>query len=378
MVEKRRKILYVHHGGAMGGAPKSLYYLIESIDKNKFDVVIWVMRNGPVVPMFEKLGVPVLISNSKWHQPFHGTTVSGISVKVFLKNILGYFPTYFFAKKLIKDIKPDIIHLTTSCLFHFAKAAKIIDKKILVVSHIREPLLPNFFGNILLNMNSTYVDRFIGISNNDAAPFIEYGNNVTVINNFVNVQEYKKDAIVRQEKRDELNIEEGEIVVSYFARISSSNGTLDFIKIARSLYSHKKIKFFIFGFEEDTPYAKEVKEKALGNVLFMPMVSNVADYLCASDILLSPFKTPHFSRAIIEAAAIGVPSIATNVGSQNELILNNVTGFLYTDNEEATEKILTLYNNEELRILLGENARKFAEDKFDAKKNAVLTFNCYE
>ncbi|PWB24555.1 glycosyltransferase family 4 protein [Flavobacterium sp. HTF] len=373
----KKKILYIHHGGAMGGAPKSVFYLIDSIDKSKYDVIIWVMRNGPVVPMFQKLGIPVLISDSKWHQPFHGTTVSGMSFMIFLKNILGYFPTYFFAKKLIKEIQPDVIHLTTTCLFHFGRASKKVSKKTLVVSHVREPLLPNFFGNILLKMNSSSVDKFIAISNNDAAPFVQNGNDVTVINNFVNVGEYVKSESVRKEKRDELGVLDDEILVSYFARVSPSNGTLDLINIAESLFSHKKIKFFIFGFENDTPYAKEVKEKAFSNVFFMPMISNVADYLCASDMLISPFKTAHFSRAIVEAASIGIPSIATNVGSQNELIINNVTGFLYTENNEAIEKILNLSNNKPLRTLLGENARKFAEEKFDAKKNAELTFNCY-
>lgn len=374
----KKKILYIHHAGDMGGAPRSMAYLIARIDKAKYDVTVWVMNNGPVVPMFKDLGVNVIVSNTKWHKPFHGTTVSGMSVKVFFKNILGYLPTYFFAKKLIKQTKPDLIHLTTSCLFHFAKAAKTVNPKIKVISHVREPLLPNFFGNILLKMNAKYVDRFVAISHNDAAPFVKNNNDVTVINNFVNVNEYAKNEETRRKVRKELKIADNEIMVSYFARVSEANGTLDLIKMANMLLANKQIKFFIFGFENDSAYDRLVKQEAKENVYFMPMVTNVSDYLCASDLLLSPFTTPHFSRAIVEAAATGIPSIATNVNSQNELIKDNETGYLYKGNKTGADKILKLATDHNLRALYGVNARKFAEEKFDAVKNAELTFKCYD
>ena len=53
----RRRILYFHHGGAIGGAPLSLFYLLEQLDRRIYDPVVIVLKPGPVVDLFQSASI---------------------------------------------------------------------------------------------------------------------------------------------------------------------------------------------------------------------------------------------------------------------------------------------------------------------------------
>jgi glycosyltransferase involved in cell wall biosynthesis len=69
----------------------------------------------------------------------------------------------------------------------------------------------------------------------------------------------------------------------------------------------------------------------------------------------------------MEAMAIGVPVIATNIAGTSELIENGVTGLLVrpTDNEALKKAIMTMADDYSLRLRIAEAARKKVVDEFD-------------
>lgn len=75
--------------------------------------------------------------------------------------------------------------------------------------------------------------------------------------------------------------------------------------------------------------------------------------------------------ALMEAMAMEVPVISTNISGIPELIENNVSGLLVAPNnaEELAKAILLLIENEGLRKTLGRNGRKKVVEMFDIKKN---------
>ena len=56
----KKKILYIHHGKGLGGAPLSLLYLIQALDKTKYHPVVLFLYDSEVVDLFKSKGIEVV------------------------------------------------------------------------------------------------------------------------------------------------------------------------------------------------------------------------------------------------------------------------------------------------------------------------------
>lgn len=76
----------------------------------------------------------------------------------------------------------------------------------------------------------------------------------------------------------------------------------------------------------------------------------------------------------IQYSALGVPTIATNVGCNDRVILNNETGYLVKTDDEWVEKLLLLIRDASLRRQMGINARRhiITHYSLNANKNTYL------
>lgn len=77
----------------------------------------------------------------------------------------------------------------------------------------------------------------------------------------------------------------------------------------------------------------------------------------------TPFKT-------IQYMSVGVPTVASRVGGNREIIEDGVNGFLASSEEEWVEKLSLLIEKPELRRRLGAAGRKTVEERYSLKVNA--------
>lgn len=376
---KKKRILYIHHSGRLGGADKSLKLLVSRIDKKKYDPVILVIKKGPAVENLKNIGVPVVVKTSL--HPYHGTTVSGMSWNFFLKNNIFIVPTFLYARRIIKKINPDLIHLNTTCLFAIAAAAKSISKNIKVITHVREPLLENIFGKILKYGNYRFVDGFISICKNDESKLLIKNIPSRVVYNFINFETYNPE-IQSAVLRSELNLSENNIICLCLGRIARTNGTLELVQKFNALPSEfTNYKLVIVGAKIFNNYEKKcIKEaKSNPNIFVLPFRKDVPQVIASSDIVICPFIKPHFSRSLIEASAMGKPTLGNKIGGVDELVVHEKTGFLINilSQEEMENRLLEL-KSEERRKELGVNGFQFAKQNFDLEKNVSKTFEFYE
>jgi len=378
--EKMKKILYVHHGTSMGGAPRSLAFLIEKLDRTKYLPIVLCIKDKRNIEFFKAAGADVIFDESL--HPFHGSVVSGMNTKLFINNLRHALPSLKKMQKYLKEIKPDMIHLNSSCLFLFAYASKIVNPTCKVICHIREPLLDNHFGQILRYFNNKYVDGFISIDDYDLENMRVKEAKSKVVYNFVNIDIYNSN--VKSEcLRKELNLDTGDIVFLFLARIVECNGALELINLCRDSTKVKSnYKFVFVGDKSDdtSKYIQKVRElvKETPNCYLVPFRSDVPEVIASSDVLICPFTEPHFARAIIEAAAMRKPAIGSNIGGVNELICNNETGILYHNDKELERAINTLGENYELREKMSGNAERYALEKFNSSINSREIMEFYE
>jgi len=91
-----------------------------------------------------------------------------------------------------------------------------------------------------------------------------------------------------------------------------------------------------------------------------------------ADIFVLPTRADFFSIASLEAMAMEVPVITTNVGGIEDIIQNGKNGFMVQVNDEhaIVERLRQLVHSRILRKTLGRNGRKSIEVKFNLRKNA--------
>lgn len=108
--------------------------------------------------------------------------------------------------------------------------------------------------------------------------------------------------------------------------------------------------------------------------------NDVAEILRSLDVFVLPSKSEGISNTILEAMASGLPVIATNVGGNPELVLNEMTGYLVEkENPEAMSKaMIELVTNDDKRKQLAEASLQRAQQQFSIDSMVASYQNIYD
>jgi len=162
--------------------------------------------------------------------------------------------------------------------------------------------------------------------------------------------------------------------IVYAGRLIKRKGVDILIEAFGSFSKNKdNVKLWILG---DGPADKELKKKAeiLGDkVIFVGFKSNVYDYFYHSDLCIFPsLEGEGLMNSVCEAMKCGKCIITTKNNGNEEIIKNNINGFLVEPGnaKELKEKIEFLYLNPKIIKLISVNALSFAQQNFNWKEVA--------
>ena len=98
-----------------------------------------------------------------------------------------------------------------------------------------------------------------------------------------------------------------------------------------------------------------------------------------TDIFAMPSNSESFGVAAVEAQAMGIPVVATNVGGIPEVVIHGVTGILVDpkNEQQLADAIMTLIENPELRMKIGKAGRQHVLDKYDWNANVTAMEKLY-
>jgi glycosyltransferase involved in cell wall biosynthesis len=102
---------------------------------------------------------------------------------------------------------------------------------------------------------------------------------------------------------------------------------------------------------------------------FFREIRNIAPYLQAADVFVSPSNCKGLSLALLEAMACGLPVIATDVGGNREVVHHRETGWLVPGGDERladrlAEALRILLNDDPLRARLAGAGRNLVERSY--------------
>jgi len=130
--------------------------------------------------------------------------------------------------------------------------------------------------------------------------------------------------------------------------------------------------------QEALDYERQLRAKAeaeplRGRVHFLGVREDVDRLLNEFTVLAHAARQEPLGRVLLEAAAAGTPTVATDVGGTSEIFPPGMASALLVppdDAESLAAAILRLLRGAELRAAVGSAARQRAEQAFDARRTA--------
>lgn len=149
-------------------------------------------------------------------------------------------------------------------------------------------------------------------------------------------------------------------IAQAFSVISKKYPDIDLILIGEEIEKEHLVKKF-------------KQERILNRVIFKGIIpyKEIAYYMKVSDLLCLPSWAEGLPNVVMEAMAVGLPVVASNVGGIPEILENEVTGLSVPakNDKKLTYAIIRMIEDKELREQCIKNAMRLIYEKFDVRKN---------
>ena len=176
--------------------------------------------------------------------------------------------------------------------------------------------------------------------------------------------------------REKLNIQPDDFVFVFVGRIVSDKGINELIKAFSELQTAENneltgIKLLLVGgLESDLdPLNPETLAEINQNkdIISAGFQQDVRPFFAISDALAFPSYREGFPNVVMQAGAMGLPSIVSDINGCNEIIVEGENGLIIPSKnvEKLKEKMLTLARDKNLYIKLKENSRRMIENRYE-------------
>ena len=388
----RTPVLFVHHRSELGGAPASLSYLIRELDQSQFEPHIY-CPPGPAAELFRESGArvhtgPVAGFTHIWASTYRGRRwlLLGRELVLLPRHALQF-------RRTLRRHRFELVHFNDSPLIPAAWLAT--RDRLPVVWHLRSAL-PDGGRDRRSAFVRAAIRRLATTSiaiNHDVGDVFGVGS--TVVPNSVDLERFRPGD--QEAAKAALDLPSSRPVVSYFGFIYPSKGFREFIDAAALLRDRgldasylivggavRGEEFFrtVIGrslqlADLTRDYESEAKglvdELGLTDVVrFIPFTQDTANLYQASDVVVAPSQGPELGRPVIEAAASGVPVVASGSRRGGGVVVPGETGILVDDfgPETLAGAVEELLRDPHRRRALGRAAREHAEQNFDPARNA--------
>lgn len=205
--------------------------------------------------------------------------------------------------------------------------------------------------------------------------------------NGVNVSHFNPALISENDRVDlkkSLNIAEDETILIYLGRIVNDKGIHELVDAFVSIAAKfPKVTLIIAGTPEKELDPIKPKTDELLNthpkIKLVGWIEDVRPYLAISDVMVFPSYREGFPNVVMQAGAMGIPVIASNINGSNEIIISGENGVIVpVKNTELLEKAIADFIVAEPKPYSSEKYRKMIIDRYDQKLIWQLLHNEYE
>lgn len=190
----------------------------------------------------------------------------------------------------------------------------------------------------------------------------------------VDIARFRPEPLVRDQTRKALSIPDSAIVFLYLGRLNREKGLRELAQSFRRLASERDDSWLVLVGKDEgdiEPWYRQAMSStaAESRIRFVGLTQEPESFLNAADVLCLPSYREGFGNVVIEAAAVGVPAIGTQIYGVTDAIVDQVTGLLVPAKDASAlyEAMRMLAGNNELRSHLATAARARAHRDFSAE-----------
>ena len=190
---------------------------------------------------------------------------------------------------------------------------------------------------------------------------------------------FSPDQVTETERvtlREKLNIQPDDFVFVFVGRIVSDKGINELIKAFSELQAVENneptgIKLLLVGgLENDLdPLNSETLAEINQNkdIISVGFQQDVRSFFAIADALVFPSYREGFPNVVMQAGAMGLPSIVSDINGCNEIIIEGENGLIIPPKnvEKLKEKMLTLAKDKNLYTKLKGNSRRMIENRYE-------------
>lgn len=180
---------------------------------------------------------------------------------------------------------------------------------------------------------------------------------------------FRPDVGIRTSVRQGLGIPDDAVLVLYLGRLRRDKGILDMAAAFATLGPRlPKLWMLLVGPDEDRleGLVRSVCMDSIGRVVFVGFTDAPERYMTSADIFCLPSYREGFGSSVIEAAACGVPAVASRIYGLTDAVQEGATGLLHPpgDVQAMVRQLAQLARDGILRKNMGLAARERAICKF--------------
>lgn len=206
---------------------------------------------------------------------------------------------------------------------------------------------------------SNWTDVLITINNEDfniANDKFKANNVIYVPGIGVHVDEIQNQKIDIDSMRKELGLKSDDYVIMSIGQISIRKNQKVIIE-AISLINNPKVKYVIVGFGELEEELQNLANKlnVIDRVIFTGYRQDAKALLHCADLFAFPSLQEGLPASLMEAMSVGLPVVCSDIRGNNDLIENDIGGYLCNSNDYKSfaKKIDYLLNNKDIALKMG-------------------------
>jgi glycosyltransferase involved in cell wall biosynthesis len=355
-----KKVLHITISSDVGGGPEHIYQLISGLSE-QIESHVACPDNGPYYKKFN-----LLVNNRITKIPFRRFQ----------------FKYIFSLYNYIRSNKIDLLHGHGKGAGLYCRILKIFLKIPVVHTPHGISIKQDLSNKLYIYFERIFkflVNAVIFVSQTEYALSkklnLWIGIPVKIIYNGTAAFDESQKKIWQQEIRSEMNWNNRKIVITA-SRYDFQKNTIEFCKIAKLL---PDMTFVILGEGiEKNECETYCVNNNIDNVLFLGVKSDPLKYFAAAHIYLSTARWEGLSMAIIEAMSLGLPTVATNVTGNIDLIKSGFNGYLYPIGDvEQAKKLIDLLIEPQLYNSCSANATKYHNESFSVSTMSGQTEELY-